>query len=290
MRVQSSEFSGLGAEFTSVMHSFLTQLKHPMLALAVSSAAQAGKTLSSYFRQKIAIQTKSLANFVSEADVAAEQQIVKAIRDAYPDHAVLAEEGHHELSDAEHLWVIDPLDGTSNFLHGIPHFAVSIAYLYRGQAELGVIFNPISDDWFYSVRGQGAWQNGQQLSVNQESTLAETIVAVGFYYDRGKMMEATLQAIGDFFGKNIHGIRRFGAAALDLAQVARGDYGVFMEFKLQPWDHAAGGLLVNEAGGRVTDCCNQRLSVQRSSSLLASNGLLHDAALAIAQPRFESLS
>ncbi len=194
------------------------------------------------------------------------------------------------MSDVDHLWVIDPLDGTSNFLHGIPNFAVSIGYHYRGQTEVGVIHNPISDDWFYAVRGQGAWQNGERLSVNQESTLADTMVAVGFYYDRGRMMEATLEAIADLFRQNVHGVRRFGAAALDLAQVARGDYGVFMEFNLQPWDHAAGALMVHEAGGRVTDCCDQCLPVQQPSSLLATNGLLHIAALAIAKPRFESIA
>lgn len=272
------------------MQSFFTQLEHPMLGIAVDAAAQAGTLLQTYFGKKVSIQTKSPANFVSEADVNAERLIVKTIRESHPDHSVLAEEGHHELSEADHLWVIDPLDGTSNFLHGIPHFAVSIAYLYRGQAEVGVIYNPISDDWFYSVRGQGAWHNGQRLSVNQEATLAETVVSVGFYYDRGKMMEATLATIADFFRQNIHGIRRFGAAALDLAQVARGDYGVFMEYKLQPWDHAAGALLVHEAGGLVTDCRNQFLPVQHASSIMATNRLLHPSALAVAQPHFELLS
>jgi len=272
------------------MPTFLTQLEHPMLATAVSAAVAAGESLRSHFRKQISVQTKSLANFVSEADMTAERLIVDAVRDSYPEHAVLAEEGHHELSDADHLWVIDPLDGTSNFLHGIPHFAVSIAYLYCGQAEVGVIYSPISDDWFYAVRGQGAWQNGERLSVNQESQLADTMVAIGFYYDRGRMMEATLEAIGDLFRQNVHGIRRFGAAALDLAQVARGDYGVFMEFNLQPWDHAAGALMVHEAGGRVTDCRDQSLPAQQPSSLLATNSLLHNAALAIAKPRFESIT
>ena len=272
------------------MHSYLTQLEHPMLSTAVTAAMEAGDSLRSHFRKKVSIQTKSLANFVSEADTTAERIIVDRIRTAFPDHAVLAEEGHHEISDAEHLWVVDPLDGTSNFLHGIPHFAVSIGYFHHGQATIGVIHNPINDDWFYTVRGQGAWHNGQRLAVNDEATLADTIVAVGFYYDRGKMMEATLAAIADLFRENIHGIRRFGAAALDLAQVARGDYGVFVEFNLQPWDHAAGALLVHEAGGRVTDCCNRPLPNQQPSSILATNGLLHGASLAIAKPRFESIA
>jgi myo-inositol-1(or 4)-monophosphatase len=260
-----------------------------MLLTAVTAALKAGESLRSYFRKKVSIQTKSLANFVSEADMSAERIIVDIIRSAHPDHAVLAEETHHTFSDARHLWVVDPLDGTSNFLHGIPHFAVSVGYFRDGQAEVGVVYNPVSEDWFYAVQGQGAWHNGQRLSVNQESMLADTIVAVGFYYDRGKMMEATLEAIADLFRENIHGIRRFGAAALDLAQLARGDYGVFVEFKLQPWDHAAGALLVREAGGRVTDCRDQRLPIQHPSSVLATNGLLHEAALAIVKGRFESI-
>jgi len=271
------------------VHAFLKHLKHPMLTLAVSATSKAGEILKSNFRKKVSIQTKSLANFVSEVDIAAEHSIVTSIREAYPDHAVFAEESHHEMSSAEHLWVIDPLDGTSNYLHGIPQFAISIGYMLRGRAEAGVIYNPISDDWFYAVRGQGAWHNGVRLSVNQEPTLADTMVAVGFFYDRGRIMEATLAAIGEFFRNNIHGVRRFGAAALDLAQVARGDYGAFMEFKLQPWDHAAGGLLVEEAGGRVTNCCGQPLPLQQPSSILATNGLLHDAVLAIAQRHYESI-
>ena len=116
----------------------VTPLDHPMLSIAVAAATQAGEILRSRFGQKVTIQTKALANFVSEVDVAAEQRIIQIIKEAFPEHAILAEEGHHELTDAEHLWVIDPLDGTSNFLHGIPHFAVSIAYLFRGKAQLGV--------------------------------------------------------------------------------------------------------------------------------------------------------
>jgi myo-inositol-1(or 4)-monophosphatase len=264
-------------------------ISHSLFPLAVAATEKSSEILRSFFGKKVSIQTKELANFVSEADVAAEAAIVETIRSEFPGHAILAEEGHHEVVNAEHLWVIDPLDGTNNFLHGIPHFASSIGYYHRGQAELGIIHNPITNDWYYAARGQGAWQNDRRLRVNDETSLTETIVAVGFYYDRGKMMEATLEAIADFFRQGIHGVRRFGAAALDLAQVARGDYGVFMEFKLQPWDHAAGALLVHEAGGKVTDCLNRSLPIQHPSSILASNGRLHSPALAIASPRFQSL-
>ncbi len=236
------------------------------------------------------VHTKSLANFVSEVDLQSERLLGLLIRESYPSHEILGEEGVHASAESDHLWIVDPLDGTSNYLHGLPQFAVSIAYVEKGCHQLGVVYNPIAEDWFVTVQGQGAWYNGSPMKVSSEATLADTMVAVGFYYDRGQMMEATLSAIADFFRQHVHGVRRFGAASLDLAQVARGDYGLFLEYKLHPWDHAAGGLMVQEAGGTISDCLNARLPLRGPSSILASNGLLHPAALDIASPHFRSIS
>jgi myo-inositol-1(or 4)-monophosphatase len=268
------------------MRSYFSQLNHPYLNTAFEAAAQAGSIIRDAFRKKVAIQTKSLANFVSEVDLAAEQTIARCIHESYPDHDILGEEGMNTGQDSDHLWIVDPLDGTSNYLHGIAHFAVSIGYAHQGRYQLGVIYNPLSEEWFAVVRGQGAWYNGQRMQVSSEASLSETLVAVGFYYDRGKMMEATLGATADLFRQHVHGVRRFGAAALDLAQVARGDYGVFVEFKLQPWDYGAGHLMVEEAGGQITDCLNQSLPLRSHSSILATNGKLHSAVLQVIAPHF----
>ncbi len=267
-------------------------ISHPYYETALAAAQRAGEILRKYFRKKVSIQAKSAVDFVSQADLESESSIVETIKTKCPDHQFLAEESHRDRFDAADLWVIDPLDGTSNFLHGIPQFAVSIAYVRRGICDLGVVYNPISDEWFIAQRDNGTWystgypignSNVSRLSVAADPSLSDTMVAVGFYYDRDKVMEATLRAISDFFRQNIHGVRRFGAAALDLAQLARGDYGVFMEYKLHPWDHAAGGLIVSEAGGKLTNCLGEPLNFNGPTSILASNAILHEAALTIAK-------
>lgn len=270
-------------------------IPHPYYEIACLSAHKAGEILKSHFRQQVSVHSKSLVDFVSQADLESESAIVDLIRAEFSGHQFLAEESHRDRFDAPELWIIDPLDGTSNFLHGIPQFAISIAFVRDGRAELGIVYNPISSEWFVAAKGFGAWScdklpigdaNLSRLSVATDASLSDTMVAVGFYYDRDKMMEATLRAIGEFFRVNVHGVRRFGAAALDLAQLARGDYGVFMEYKLQPWDHAAGGLIVAEAGGLVTNCVGNPLTFNGPSSILATNATLHPAALEIARKNF----
>ena len=206
-------------------------------------------------------------NLVTEADLAAEQAVAAVVREAFPDHDLLGEETLQGAIDAEHLWVIDPIDGTNNFVHQIPHFAVSVAYYRGGQPQCGVVLNPIRDDCFVAERGGGALHNGRPLRVSSHDRLDQVLVGVGFYYDRGEMMEATLAAVGDLFQQQIHGIRRFGTASLDLCQVAGGQFGAFFEYELSPWDFAAGRLLVEEAGGQVTTCLGEPLGLQRSSVL-----------------------
>ncbi|MFN6148351.1 MAG: inositol monophosphatase family protein [Planctomyces sp.] len=252
--------------------------------VAVSAAREAGDILLSYFRASVNVREKGIADLVTDADVAAERCIAARISAAFSGHAILGEEEQAGDTGAEYLWVVDPLDGTTNFAHGLPHFAVSIALLHRGQPQLGVVWNPARGDLYTAQLGAGAYHNGRRLHVNSEATMDQSLIGTGFYYDRGAMMEATLGAIGDCFRQNIHGIRRFGTAALDLAHVADGLYGAFFEFQLSPWDFAAGQLLVTEAGGRVTDCSGNPLPL-RKSTILASNGLLHDQMLSIVRPR-----
>jgi myo-inositol-1(or 4)-monophosphatase len=259
-------------------------MDRPELSVAKEAARVGGAIVARYFREGITMRSKDVSNLVSDADIEAEHAIVDAIRWRFPGHEVLAEEEHSGDPGAEHLWVVDPLDGTNNFAHKIPQFAVSVAYYRAGVAECGVIYNPVRDDWHVAVRGRGAFFNGERVRVGEQSKLHEVLVGVGFYYNRGAMMEATLRAVGDLKRDHtIHGIRRFGAATLDLCMVGLGQLGAYFEFELSPWDFAAGRLFVEEAGGRVTTCLGEPLPLARSS-ILASNGLLHEAMLDVVKP------
>jgi myo-inositol-1(or 4)-monophosphatase len=257
-----------------------------ILNTARAAATAAGDLLKEYFERGFEVRAKAPADLVTTADLAAERRIAELIGEEFPAHAILGEEEHSGDTAAEYLWVVDPLDGTTNFAHGIPHFAVSIACLHNGRAVAGVISNPIRGDWYEVIRGGGAFHNGQRLEVGRQQQLSEVLIATGFYYDRGAMMEATLSAIRDVFRQNIHGIRRFGTASLDLAQVAGGQFGGFFEYLLSPWDFAAGALLVEEAGGRVTTCQGSTLPLAKTS-LLASNGVLHEALLEIVKRHWQ---
>ena len=261
------------------------KLEHPFLETAINATQLGAQELVSRFGKRVSVETKGLANFVSEADLAAEKAIIQRIRQDYPSHDFMAEESNQSVvTHAEHLWIIDPMDGTSNFLHGIPHFAVSIAYYHHGLPQLGIVANPITGDCYSTVVEQGAWHGTNRQRVCPATAIDQIILSCGFYYDRGRMMRATLDTLGAFFQNNIHGMRRFGAAALDLCNVGCGQYGLFFEYKLHPWDYAAGQLFVTEAGGRVTDCNGHPLSLSASSSICATNGAVHDQALSIIGP------
>lgn len=252
------------------------------LHVAEEAARAAGEILLRHRRQGVVLRSKDVANLVTDADLEAERAIVAVIRRAFPNHAILAEEAHQGDVTAEHLWVVDPLDATHNFAHGLPHFAVSIAYYRAGRAVVGVVYNPCNDDWYRATRGGGAFHNGAPVRVSQHSRLDETMLACGFPYDRGALMEATLAAMGDLIRAEIHGIRRMGCASLDLCWVGLGWFAGFFEYRLAPWDFAAGRIFIEEAGGRVTNGLGQPLGLE-SASVLASNGALHDALLEIVQ-------
>jgi len=250
-------------------------------------AAQAGAAVVSKHFADLAsagienkTQDREYQGIVTQADVESENAIVASIQKSFPKHVFLAEEEHSGANDAEHLWIIDPLDGTNNFAHGIPHFAVSVAYYRNGQPHSGVVLNPSTGDIFTCQRGRGARWNGQPVAVNQHASFPETMIAVGFYYDRGAMMRATLDAIEEFFQNNVHGIRRFGTAALDIVQVGLGRFGGYFEYKLSPWDFAAARLFLEEAGGKITTCTGGELPLEQTT-ILASNSLLHQSMLEI---------
>lgn len=255
------------------------------LQTAIAAARLGGEILMRYFRQGVEIRSKAADggksyDLVSDADLDSEQAIARFLRDRYPQHELLGEEDLSGDIHAEHLWIIDPLDGTNNFAHQIPHFAVSIAYYHRGSAVVGVVLNPASGELYSAVSGAGASCNGAPIGVSPARSLREALIGCGFYYDRGEMMRRTLRAIEELFGREIHGMRRFGGAALDLCHTACGQFGGFFEYQLSPWDFAAGSLIVTEAGGRVTDARGGPLKLE-TTSLLASNGHLHEAILEI---------
>ncbi len=255
------------------------------LKIAERAARAGGEVVSRYYRDGITMRSKDVSNLVSDADLEAERVIVATIRSAYPGHEILGEEEQKGDVDAEHLWIIDPLDGTNNFAHKVPQFAVSVAYYHKGVAQCGVVLNPVRDDWHVAVKGHGAFLNGELMHVGDQTRLDEALVGVGFYYERGPVMETTLAAIADLKrDHHIHGIRRFGAASLDLCMVGLGWLGAYFEYTLAPWDFAAGRLFVEEAGGKVTDCKGLPLPL-RQTSILASNLLLHEAMLEVVNRR-----
>ncbi len=256
-----------------------------LLEVATQAAKTGGEILMRYLHEGVEMSDKTASggksyDLVSDADLESEKAIGDLIRQAYPDHELLGEEELDGSVDAEHLWIIDPLDGTNNFAHGIPHFAVSIAYYHQGKPQVGVVLNPARDDLYTATKGGGAFHNGKQVGVCDSETLGQTFVGCGFYYDRGAMMRSTLDAIEEFFSHDIHGIRRFGTAALDLCQVGSGQFGAFFEYLLSPWDFAAGVLFVQEAGGKITDACGNPLPLEKTS-VVASNGKLHPTVIQI---------
>ena len=251
----------------------------PELKAAISAAKLGGAELNRLFGKRhdkrIKVENGQNLGLITEADLLAEQAIIRELHELFPEDEIVSEESNVALASTNpRVWIVDPMDGTNNFAHGIPHFAVSIGLWCDGIPIVAVVHNPLSNDWFVAVKGQGAWQNQQPLRVSEVDQLDSSLIALGFYYDRGEMMKSTLTSISELFGKNIHGIRRFGAASLDLAWVAAGRYEAFFEYRLAPWDFAAGILLVQEAGGMVTDTQGNPLTVKHSSCL-ASNGKIH---------------
>jgi len=222
-------------------------------------------------------------DLVTEADREAERAVIGVIRRAFPDHAVLAEEsgasaGRNDDHRSEHRWIIDPLDGTTNFAHGYPQFCVSIGYERRGRLEFGVVLDALKKECFTAQRGKGARLNGKPIRVSKISDLSAALLATGFPYDRRERRRFYM-CFWESFMTHVQGVRRAGAAALDLAYVACGRCDGFWEFGLKAWDVAAGALIVEEAGGRVTNLDGTRLDLDRRS-VLASNKRLHRAMVA----------
>jgi len=229
---------------------------HPTLTIAVKAARRAGNVINRGARDLdlLTVSSKGPKDFVSEVDREAERQIVDTLLAAYPDHAILAEEGTAKGANAsaENLWIIDPLDGTTNFLHGFPQYCVSIALSHRGQVTQAVIYDPCRNDLFTATRGRGAYLNDHRIRVSRRTHLRECLIGTGFPFRDGSYLDTYLRMMKTMI-ESTAGLRRPGAAALDLAYVAAGFYDGFWEVGLNPWDVAAGSLLVQEAGGLIGD-------------------------------------
>jgi myo-inositol-1(or 4)-monophosphatase len=232
----------------------MSQALHPMLNIAVKAARAAGAIINraALDLEVLKVGSKGPNDYVSEVDRAAEQAIIETLLEAYPDHGILAEESGraHGRKGSEYTWIVDPLDGTTNFLHGFPVYAVSIALAHRGQVQQGVVYDPTRNDLFYASRGRGAFLNDRRLRVSRRTKLAEALVGTGFPFRRGDNFKRYLE-IFERVMASCAGLRRPGAAALDLCYVAAGYYDGFFETGLSPWDAAAGSLMVTEAGGLV---------------------------------------
>jgi myo-inositol-1(or 4)-monophosphatase len=232
----------------------MSQQLHPMLNVAVKAARAAGSIINraALDLDVLKISVKGPNDFVSEVDRAAEAAIIETLLTAYPDHAILAEESgrEHGAKHSEYTWIIDPLDGTTNFLHGLPIYAVSIGLTHRGVVQQAVVYDPARNDLFFASRGRGAFLNDRRLRVSKRIKLSDALIGTGFPFRRGDNFERYLQMFQSVM-QHCAGVRRPGAAALDLCYVAAGWYDGFFETGLQPWDVAAGSLIVTEAGGLI---------------------------------------
>jgi len=240
---------------------------------AVDLAREAGILLKNRLNEKHVVDYKGEINIVTEADRMSEALIVKRIYENYPLHDILTEESEGIDRGAEFRWIIDPLDGTTNYAHGYPVFCVSIALEYRGCIDLGVIYNPMLDEMFVAVNGQGAFLNDMRISVSPTTDISKSLLATGFPYDIRNNSNNNINYFSRM-AQNAQAIRRAGSAALDMAYVASGRFDGFWELKLMPWDMAAGSLLILEAGGVITELFGDTFHL-RSEHVLATNGKIH---------------
>ncbi len=225
----------------------------PMLNIAIRAAHSAGDYISRQVNNipNLEIESKDTNDFVTQVDRNAEHKIIETLLKAYPDHSILAEESGTQ-GDSEYQWIIDPLDGTTNFLHGFPHFAVSIALVHKGRLEQAVIYDPMKQELFSASRGDGATLNNRRIRVTKPVNIKGALLGTGFPFKEKQHLPAFQSMFADIFGQ-AGDIRRAGSAALDLAYVAAGRLDAFWEIGLQPWDMAAGALIIREAGGLVGD-------------------------------------
>ncbi|KQP47492.1 inositol monophosphatase family protein [Pseudorhodoferax sp. Leaf274] len=247
--------------------------QHPMLNVAVKAARAAGAIINraALDVEAVRVSQKQVNDFVTEVDQASEAVIIQTLLEAYPGHGILAEESgsEHGAKDSEFVWIIDPLDGTTNFIHGFPFYCVSIALAVKGRIEQAVVYDPTRNDLFTATRGRGAYLNDRRIRVSRRVRLGECLVSTGFPFRPGDNFKEYMSMMGDVMQRTA-GIRRPGAAALDLAYVAAGYTDGFFEKGLSPWDAAAGSLLVTEAGGLIGNLSGEADFLDQKECLAAN--------------------
>ncbi len=241
--------------------------------VAIRAAYKAGEVLKHHFGHLEQVKKKGDIDLVTAADLASEEAIIKEIRSVFPDHAILAEESGFQEGRSDNCWVIDPLDGTTNFAHDLPIFSVSIAFCHRQEILAGFVFNPISGELFTAAKGQGAELNQREVHVSATPAMEESLLVTGFPYNLHQSIPELMQRFQNVLG-TCQGIRRLGSAALDLCYVACGRFDGFWEENLRPWDTAAGVLIAQEAGGTVTDFNGNPYEME-GNQILATNGRVH---------------
>ncbi|MCP4704529.1 MAG: inositol monophosphatase [candidate division Zixibacteria bacterium] len=244
------------------------------LTFAKKTAIEAGKLLLKRVGKKNKISFKGRVNLVTEADLASEKLIVKAIKNKFPDHSILTEEKASVEKDSDFRWIIDPLDGTTNYAHGFPFWSVSIALEFKGKIIVGVVFDPLRNELFYARKNGGAFLNRKRLCVSNQRRLDKALLATGFPYDI-RVSENDNLNFFNRFAKAARGVRRAGSAALDLCYLACGRFDGFWEQKLHPWDTAGGKIIVEEAGGKITNFNGKKYSIY-DDYILGSNRKIHN--------------
>jgi myo-inositol-1(or 4)-monophosphatase len=246
----------------------------PTLDFVKQIARQAGDILESFIGEDLDIRHKSPTDLVTKADHASEDFLISAIREGFPDHAINAEESGQLAGTPDHQWFIDPLDGTLNYAHGVPIYSVSIAYAHQGELVLGVVYDPTRNEMFSAERGQGAFLNDKPIHVSGFENLVDCMLVTGFPHDRwGMPNDNVINFIR--FSKQTQTVRRLGSAALDIVYVAAGRLDGFWEVSINSWDVAAGGLIVREAGGLVTNLDGDPDFLQEPISIIAANPVIH---------------
>ncbi len=252
-----------------------------MIEIAKEAALEAGKILVKNLGKLSIdqIETKSKNNFVTEIDKLAEKIIIDLIYSFHPNHCIFAEESGNNNKTSDYRWIIDPLDGTTNYIHSIPFFCVSIALEFKGEIILGVVYDPVRDEMFYAEKGKGAYLNNKPINVSSKFNISESIITVGFPYKSHHNIGKYINTLTKISG-SCSNIRKVGSAAIDLAYVASGRFDGYWELDLSEWDIAAGIIIIREAGGRVTDL-NGEFGFMETGNIIASNNHIHSQILEV---------
>jgi myo-inositol-1(or 4)-monophosphatase len=248
-----------------------------LLDFAIHCAIESGKIQRKYFQKQINIHHKGEINLVTDVDLACQEKLIELIRKESPDDDIISEEKTNRFDGRKNRWIIDPLDGTTNYAHGYPFFCTSIAYEQKGRVTHGVVYNPVFNELFFAKKDAGSYLNGERMRVSSVDTLKKALLSTGFPYDLATNKRNNVDQFLDFLFK-AQAIRRDGSAALNLSYVACGRFDGFWELSLNSWDMAAGCLMVIEAGGVVTNLQGGRFSIYRDE-IVASNGIIHEATL-----------